>query len=187
MIKYIQRKKMSTTNKLAQVIRKIVKEEVRKEVRTLLNEQRKPKVTKNEFKTGLQHALGLTDSIERRARKPKASKQYTKNKMLNDILNETAGDLATGNSSRLANESGGYDTLGGSTLTSNNAQGFNRSSLAAKMGYGDENATGAPTLDEMVPKTDVRGMANHGVKVDDGVAKALTRDYSELVKKFKKQ
>ena len=77
-----------STNKLAQVIRKIVREEV-KEVRSLLNEQTKPKVTKKEFKSGLSHALGLTDSIERRARKPKVEKRYTKNKMLNTILNET--------------------------------------------------------------------------------------------------
>ena len=38
----------------------------------------------------------------------------------------------------------------------------------------------------MLPKTDVRGMSNQGVQVDDAVAKALTRDYSDLVRKFKK-
>ena len=76
-----------STNKLAQVIRKIVREEVRKEVRQLLNEESKPKkVTKSEFNNGLAHALGLQDSIERRARKPKVTKQYTKNKMLNEII-----------------------------------------------------------------------------------------------------
>ena len=67
-----------STNKLAQVIRKIVREEVRKEVRQLLTEQTKPKVTKKEFKTGLQHALGLTDRYERRSKKPKVDNSILK-------------------------------------------------------------------------------------------------------------
>ena len=176
-----------STNKLAQVIRKIVREEVRKEVRQLLNEQSKPKnVTKKEFNNGLAHALGLSDSIERRARKPKIEKQYTKNKMLNDILNETAGDIASGNTSRITYEDSEYPTMGGQPMTANNAPTFDRNSLAAKLGYGDVNPTGTPSVQEMLPKTDVRGMSTHGAPVDDAVAKALTRDYSELVKKFKK-
>ena len=176
-----------STNKLAQVIRKIVREEVRKEVRQLLNEQSKPKkVSRNEFKTGLTHALGLQDAVERRERKPKVTKQYTKNKMLNDILNETAGDIAAGASSRLAGDVGEYPTMGGQPLTSNNAQTFDRNSLAAKLGYGEMNQTGTPSIQEMVPKTDVRGAASRVTNVDPAVAKALTRDYSELVKKFKK-
>ena len=178
---------MSTKNKLAEVIRKIVREEVRREVRNVLTEQKTKSVPVKEFNSGLQHALGLTDSIERRARRPKKQVKYTKNTMLNDILNETAGDLAAGRESRLAPETGEYPTMGGETLTSNNAQGFDRSSLAAKMGYGGMAQTaGTPSLNEMVPKTDVRGMSNQGVQVDDAVAKALTRDYSDLVKKFKK-
>ena len=173
---------MSTTNKLAQVIRKIVREEVRKEVRSALNEQKIKTVPKDEFNTGLQHALGLTDSVERRARRPKKQVKYTKNKMLNDILNETAGDLQ----SNTVDYDDGYRTIGNETLTSNNAQGFDRDSLAAKLGYGGANPSGTPSIQDMVPKTDTRGMSNQGVQVDDAVAKALTRDYSDLVKKFKK-
>ena len=161
-----------STNKLAEVIRKIVREEVQKEVRIVLNEQRKPKVTKSEFKSGLKHALGLQDSVERRARRPEKQVKYTKNKMLNDILNETAGQLQSTPSDAID-----YETMGNQSFTSNNAQGFDRKSLAAKMGYGDMAPTGTPSLDEMVPK---------GVQVDNAVAKALTRDYSDLVKKFKK-
>ena len=170
-----------STNKLAQVIRKIVREEVRKEVRTALNEQKrsKTKVTKKEFKNGLKHALGLQDGIERAARKPKPQKLYTKNAALNAILNETAGEIQ--------NAAEEYPTMNQQTYTADSAQGFDRASLAAKMGYGDMQPTsGTPSLNEMIPKTDVRGMSNQGVQVDDAVAKALTRDYSELVKKFKK-
>jgi len=177
---------MSTTNKLAQVIRKIVREEVRKEVRSALNEQKTNSVPVDEMNTGLQHALGLTDSIERRSRRPKKQVHYTKNKMLNSILNETAGELSAGDASKLSPELEEYPTMGGETLTTNNAQTFDRNSLAAKLGYGDMTPTGTPSLNEMIPKTDVRGMSNQGVQVDGAVAKALTRDYSELVKRFKK-
>lgn len=177
---------MSTTNKLAQVIRKIVREEVRKEVRQVLTEQSKQKVTKTEFKTGLKHALGLADAVERRSRKPKVEQQYTKNKMLNAILNETAGEIASGRGSRLSHETDSYPTMGGQGLNSGNAPAFNRSSLAAKMGYGDMTPNGAPSIQEMVPDRNTSGGAQHNVEVDPSVAKALTRDYSELVKKFKK-
>ena len=172
-----------STNKLAQVIRKIVREEVRKEVRSLLNEQKKPKVTKKEFNTGLQHALGLQDSVDRRARAPKNTKQYTKNTMLNDILNETAGNIAAGNASRIGSD---YPTMGGETLTSANAQPFDRNSLAAKMGYGEVSPSGTPTVQEMIPQRNTSGGIAHNTEVDPIIAKALTRDYSELVKKFKK-
>ena len=174
---------MSTTNKLAEVIRKIVREEVRREVRQVLNEQRKPKVTKNEFKTGLQHALGLTDSVERRTRAPKKQVKYSKNPMLNDILNETAGDIASGREASLASE---YPTMGEQPLTSANAPTFDKNSLAAKMGYGDAVQGSTPTVQEMVPTRNTSGGVSHNTQVDPSVAKALTRDYSELVKKFKK-
>ena len=172
---------MTTTNKLAEVIRRIVREEVRKEVRSALNEQTNKSVPVKQFKSGLKHALGLQDSVERSARSPKKKVSYTKNKMLNDILNETAGELQSNPSDAID-----YETMGGQALTSANAQTFDRNSLAAKMGYGDVATSGTPTLDEMVPKVDTRGMSNQGVKVDAGGAKALTRAYSELVKKFKK-
>lgn len=173
---------MSVTNRLAEVIRKIVREEVR----SVLNEQKTNTniVSVDEMNTGLQHALGLTDIIERRARRPKKQVNYTKNIMLNDILNETAGDLAAGKSSRLSPETAEYPLMD-KTFTSNNAQAFDKKSLAKNMGYGDMNNR-TLSLDEMVPKTDVRGMSNQGVQIDDAVAKALTRDYSDLVKTFKK-
>lgn len=173
---------MSTTNKLAQVIRKIVREEVRKEVRTLLNERKAPKVTRKAPKTGLKHALGLHNKVERKAPKPRAHKQYTKNATLNAILNETAGEIANGQ----APETQEYPTMENQTFNASKAHTFDRASLAAKMGYGDTPTGGTPTIQEMLPKTDVRGGLNRATDVDPGVAKALTRDYSELVKKFKR-
>jgi hypothetical protein len=41
-----------------------------------------------------------------------------KNKMLNDILNETAGDIAAGATSRIGSDASEYPTMGGKTYTS---------------------------------------------------------------------
>jgi len=175
-----------STNKLAQVIRKIVREEVRKEVRSLLNEQQTKKVIRKAPTTGLKEVLGLERSGNRSTVKRKQAKQYTKNATLNAILNETAGDIANGNASRLSQQADDYQTMGNGAFTSNNAHTFNKNSLASKMGYGGNTQTSTPTLDEMVPKTDVRGASTRNTQVDAGIAKALTRDYSGLVKKFKR-
>jgi len=175
-----------STNKLAQVIRKMVREEVRKEVRQVLNERKAPKSTKSEFKSGLKHALGLQDLTERRARAPKKVTQYTKNAMLNSILNETAGELADGNAARLTEQSVEYPTMGDQAYTSTNAGTFDRKSLAAKMGYGDVAQNSTPSIQEMVPTRNTSGGRATHQEVDPSVAKALTRDYSELVKQFKK-
>ena len=175
-----------STNKLAQVIRKIVREEVRKEVRQLLTEQQVIKTKKSQGKSGLKHALGLNTVTKRRAPISIKKQQYTKNTMLNDILNETAGEIAGGNASRLTEQSVEYPTMGNQTYTSTNADTFDRKSLAAKMGYGDIAQSSTPSIQEMVPTRNTSGGMTNNVEVDPSVAKALTRDYSELVKKFKR-
>ena len=106
--------------------------------------------------------------------------------MLNDILNETAGEIAGGNTSRLTEQSVEYPTMGNQPYTSTNADTFDRNSLAAKMGYGDIAQSSTPSIQEMVPTRNTSGGRANNVDVDPSVAKALTRDYSELVKKFKK-
>ena len=175
-----------STNKLAQVIRKIVREEVRKEVRQVLNERKAPKSVKSERKSGLKRALGLDTVTKRRAPAPIKQQQYTKNKMLNDILNETAGELAGGTSGVLNEQVVDYPTMGNQTYTSANADTFDRNSLAAKMGYGDVAQGSTPSIQEMVPTRNTSGGRATNQDVDPSVAKALTRDYSELVKKFKR-
>jgi hypothetical protein len=90
-------------------------------------------------------------------------KTFSKNPMINQILNETAMTPATGD--------GGFRTM-------NFGQGdmgsiVGKTAIAEKMGYGDL----------------ARGPQPTGLGVQTGVAeldKALNRDYSELVKRFKK-
>ena len=141
----------------------LIKESVQKEVKRLLSEGKQPVQPKN---TGLSMAKAMmedepiTESVQQ---KEAPTKQYSKNPMINQILNETRGGIPQGD--------GGFRTM-------NFGQGdmgsiVGKTALAEKMGYGDMTKGPSPT----------------GLGVNTGVAeidKALNRDYSELVKRFKK-
>ena len=142
----------------------LIKESVKAEVKRLLSEGKKPVQTKN---TGLSMAKAMMEdepiqeSVEQQV---VPQKQFSKNPMINQILNETRGGIPQGD--------GGFRTM-------NFGQGdmgsiVGKTALAEKMGYGDMAKGPSPT----------------GLGVNTGVAeidKALNRDYSELVKRFKKK
>ena len=120
---------MAKINKLAQVIRKIVREEVQKEVRNVLNEQ---KQNNNVSKKSL---------------------------TLNEALQQTESDFPTMK-----------------TFTANDA----RAGFAALQGENN--------LSQATPNS-FEGHSGRVIttdKLDPSVTKAMTRDYSELVKRFKK-
>jgi hypothetical protein len=83
------------TKKFTTVLRKIIREEVtkavRREMRHVLNEQKT-----NHSKT-IEHGLNLHEMMDEPAPAPAPRRQYAKNSMLNDILNET-GPLRENNS-----------------------------------------------------------------------------------------
>jgi hypothetical protein len=83
------------TKKFTTVLRKIIREEVtkavRREMRHALNEQKT-----NHSKT-IEHGLNLHEMMDEPAPTPAPRRQYAKNSMLNDILNET-GPLRENNS-----------------------------------------------------------------------------------------
>ena len=116
---------MAKTNKLAQVIRKIVREEVQREVRNVLAEQR----VKDESLS------------------------------LNEALKQTEAEA--------------YPTM----------KTF--SAADARAGF-------AAMQDQFTPTSQPTALQGHNGQVvpassvDDSVTKAMTRDYSELVKRFKK-
>jgi hypothetical protein len=92
------------------------------------------------------------------------TKQYSKNPIINQILNETRGGIPQGD--------GGFRTMKFGQGDMGSIAG--RTAVADKMGYGDM----------------VKGPSPTGLGVNTGVAeidKALNRDYSELVKRFKKK
>tara|TARA_R110001583_G_scaffold3293_28_gene21359 strand:- start:1151 stop:1603 length:453 start_codon:yes stop_codon:yes gene_type:complete len=141
---------------------KIIKEAVREEVRAVLKEEfgKKTSTTK-EFSSVMSHAQKLF-------KQPKKTKQnFTKDPVLNEVLNNTANE---------------WPTMGGKTLNSNDAMG-GKSSLAASMGMGsmDQAFGGKPTAQQMAP-TD-----RQHIEVPKEVEKALTRDYSDLMKVINKK
>jgi hypothetical protein len=143
----------------------LIKESVKAEVKRLLSEGKQPASKKES--TGISMAkaiLGDEPIVESVQQKHAPHKQFSKNPMINQILNETRGGIPQGD--------GGFRTM-------NFGQGdmgsiVGRTAIAEKMGYGDLAKGPSPT----------------GLGVQTGVPeldKALNRDYSELVKRFNKK
>ena len=93
--------------------------------------------------------------------------------MLNDLLNETAQTL--GNTTETTEQEVSF--------TSQNADspGFNRSNLASMMGYEDFTPQGQRESD-LQQTAQSMGMSMDDLP--DAVSKALTKDYSGLMKKI---
>ncbi len=74
------------TEGFVKLLRKVIREEVSKTIRTEL------KVLLNEVKND-KHDINLQEltDVPKRSKKPVAKKQFTKNPVLNDLLNETSG------------------------------------------------------------------------------------------------
>jgi hypothetical protein len=141
----------------------LIKETVRTEMKKMIAEGKQPAKPKT---TGLSMAKAILedDTIIESVKEKVEQKKFSKNPMINQILNETRGGIPQGD--------GGFRTM-------NFGQGdmgsiVGKTALAEKMGYGDMTKGPSPT----------------GLGVNTGVAeidKALNRDYSELVKRFKKK
>ena len=141
----------------------LIKEGVKAEMKKMLAEGKQPAKPKT---TGLSMAKAMLDDElieESVSNNLVPQKQFSKNPMINQILNETRGGIPQGD--------GGFRTM-------NFGQGdmgsiVGKTAIAEKMGYGDLAKGPSPT----------------GLGVNTGVAeldKAFNRDYSELVKRFKK-
>jgi len=165
------------TDKLLKAIQILIKEELKEQLPALIKETVKAEMKKliaegkqpiaKPKNTVLSMAKAMLEDepiMESVASKVVPTKQFSKNPMINQILNETAMAPATGD--------GGFRTM-------NFGQGdmgsiVGRTAIAEKMGYGDLAKGPSPT----------------GLGVQTGVPeldKALNRDYSELVKRFKKK
>ena len=164
-------------DKLLEAIQILIKEELKEQLPALIKEGVKAEMKKmlSEGKVapkpqskGISMAKAiLGDEPIQESVQPKPAapvKQYSKNPMINQILNETRGGIPQGD--------GGFRTM-------NFGQGdmgsiVGGTIMAEKMGYGDMAKGPQPT----------------GLGVQTGVPeldKALNRDYSELVKRFKKK
>ena len=201
------------TKKLAQIIKVLVEAEVAKKQEhfltkifpKILEEEVNNKFAKvlKENKTKLTTPVkevdpfALAESVLRKDRQQvqtKQSKEFTKNPVLNEILNQTQpfssaqrSGLSGGTSildtyQQPIQEAASYvpnymdaepdidETMNFASINSQPGVDVIRQQMAAKMGYGDMNTGG-------------------GLGVQTGVShldKALNRDYSQLVKRFKK-
>ena len=143
----------------------LIKESVQAEVKRLLNEGKKPAPKKESTGISMAKAILGDDTInESVAQKVAPQKQFSKNPIINQILNETRGGIPQGD--------GGFRTMNFGQGDMGSIAG--RTAVADKMGYGDLAKGPSPT----------------GLGVQTGVPeldKALNRDYSELVKRFNKK
>ena len=155
---------------LADLLEVIVRKVVREELKPILKEIKqssKPVIKENKVKeiTKPFDPLDVSDVLEtERLKKQNPTMEFSKNPMLNEMLNETA-------------ESGEWRTMD-STFGANQAQGFNRQVMAEKLGYG----SGKPTAQNVTPTIDPDGNPMNVNIEGTAVGDALTKDYSKLMK-----
>jgi hypothetical protein len=165
---FIYKNNIMKTRQLAKLLETIVRKVVREEFKSLLNEstEQKPKVKQKQFDPfDVSHIF----ESQNHNKKPQKKMEFSKDNMVNQILNETYE----------ANEWQNINGNGG-MFTSQQAQGFNRSAMAEMMGYG----SGKPTVSNMTPTTDPDGRPMNVNLEGTKVGEALTRDYSALMKKI---
>ena len=166
------------TDKLLKAIQILIKEELKQQLPALIKEGVKAEMKKvlaeeniklqpkkeSEGFSMAKAILGddtIKESVET---KVVETKQFSKNPMINQILNETRGGIPQSD--------GGFRTMNFGQGDMGSVVG--RTAVADKMGYGDL----------------ARGPQPSGLGVQTGVPeldKALNRDYSELVKRFNKK
>ena len=149
-------------NDLVKIIELVVRKEVKKQMTEIfINEEKEIKLSEtiSELKP------------KKVVNKPK--KQYSKNPVLNEVLNNTKPLGSSGQTDE-------YPSLGGGVLGSDN--------MAEVLGYG--NLGGVQNKEQAREMAAVDTIKKAGVSVDqvpEGVQDALTRDYSGLMKAIDKK
>tara|TARA_R110000772_G_scaffold165362_2_gene276685 strand:+ start:55 stop:555 length:501 start_codon:yes stop_codon:yes gene_type:complete len=156
---------MTKSKKLLEIIKKAVREEIR----TVIKEELAAVLGENKLKIEhIDHGLNLTELAKTSknpyeqgitAKKKRKNVEFTKDPVLNKILNETADEE--------------WKTMGNKTFTDG------RSGMASMMGMQspDQAFGGKPTIEQMLPND------RKHVQVSDEMADILTKDYSALLKK----
>jgi len=153
---------------LKEALPKLVKEAVRVETAKLLKEN---KELKKQLVKAQTEPTFMDMDVNENTNPNVSTKTYTKNPVLNDILNQTTPLSKTPINESVLDRTMTFTTqnvpMGGGVAPDLRAQ------MAAQMGYGDF-ASG--------PQQSGLGVQTG----NDALDKALNRDYSELVKRFKK-
>jgi len=143
-----------TKKDLVKVIQEVVRREVQKEVKKIFIKEQTTSTQK------------LTDVIPEII-EPKEQVNYTNNKTLNDVLNETVG------LSKKQTEE--YPTMSGGI--------FNSNKMTELLGYGKPEEVKR----DMVAVDTIKKAGKSVEQVPDHVTSALTRDYSGLMKALDKK
>ena len=144
---------------LIKIIELVVRKEVKKQMTEIfINDEKE---------------MSLSETISKpKVVKKKSKKQYTKNKALNEVLNNTKplGQQETEE----------YPTLGGGVLGSDN--------MAEVLGYGDlGKGQNKEKAREMAAVDSIKKAGVNVDQVPEDVQNALTRDYSGLMKAINKK
>ena len=143
-----------TKKQLVKIIQEVVRREVKKQTREIFIKEQKTSETQ------------LADVIPQ-VSEPKQKVKYTKNKALNDVLNETVG--------LSKNQTSEYPTMGGGT--------FDTSRMTELLGYGQTDEVKR----DMVAVDTIKKAGMSVDQVPDHVTNALTKDYSKLMKALDKK
>jgi len=144
---------------LIKIIELVVRKEVKKQMTEIfINDEKE---------------MSLSETISKpKVVKKKSKKQYTKNKALNEVLNNTK-PLGS-------QEQEDYPTLGGGVLGSDN--------MAEVLGYGDlGRGQNKEKAREMAAVDSIKKAGVNVDQVPEDVQNALTRDYSGLMKAINKK
>jgi len=156
---------MAKSGKLLSLIKEIVKQEVKKEVRQIFI---------NEGIKSMANSVPLTEEsvvevLPKRKPKPKEEITYTKNPVLNDILNETAN----------GGETDEYPSMDGGT--------FDSSKMAQAMGYGGMLGSAEDKRKVSAIQTAQAAGADTSNKAVQDVMTDLTKDYRGVMKALDKK
>ena len=156
---------MNNTKKAVSLIREIVKQEVKKEVREIF--------IREGMKSMTQQSTLVEDKVvevlPERKSKPKKKVTYTKNPVLNDILNETAN----------ASELDEYPTMSGKP--------FDTSRMAEAMGYGNMLGDAESRRKAGAVQTAQSAGVDPNNPAVEEVMGALTKDYRGVMNALKKR
>tara|TARA_R110000796_G_scaffold82592_1_gene181013 strand:- start:54459 stop:54947 length:489 start_codon:yes stop_codon:yes gene_type:complete len=146
------------------LIKEAVVPELRKVVREELQMMKQKRVPTSKI---IEHGIEMSKIVDIPKKKNKPTKlkkrNFTKNQGINEILNETALGME-----KKPEE---YKTMNGGAITKDMARGWG---MDAEQMFGP--TSDKPAVSEMVPED------KKHIEIPDVVQKALTRDYSKLVK-----
>jgi hypothetical protein len=156
---------MAKSNKLANLIRELVKQEVKKQVTEIFIKEGIKSMTESTSKND------VVEVLPKRKPKPKKEVTYTKNPVLNDILNETA-NAGT-------DEFDEYPTMTGKP--------FDSTRMAEAIGYGNMMGDAESRRKQAAIQTAQAVGADTNNEAVQNVMQDLTKDYRGVMKALDKK